>query len=161
MLTILHGDDIASSRKYFLEQKEKYPDAVFLEGEKIALDELEQAFASDGLFTTTKTVFIEQLLAKRKKSKELDEIIGKLNSYASSHEIILWEGKELEKTLLTNFKTATARPFKLPQTLFAFLDTLKPNNAKQLITLFHQTLEIVEVEMLFFMLIRHFRLLLP
>src|SRR6266571_7453061 len=119
MLTILHGDDIAASRKAFLDLKQKHPDALFLEGEKLTLNDLEQAFASDGLFVTNKIVFIEQLLTKKKKSKERDELIEKLNSYASSHEIMLWEGKELDKSALTSVKTATVRPFKLPQALFA------------------------------------------
>src|SRR5258708_3698970 len=160
MLTILHGDDTATSRKYFFDQKQKHPDVVILEGEKITLTDLVQTFASDGLFTDSKTVFIEQILTKKKKSKELDEIIAALNKYASTHEIFLWEGKELEKSSLNSFKQAIPRVFKLPQTLFTFLDSIKPNNGKQLIILFHQTIETTEIEMVFFMFVRHIRMLL-
>jgi hypothetical protein len=52
------------------------------------------------------------------------------------------------------------RVFKLPQTLFVFLDSFKPGNGKILIKLFHQTIETTEPEMVFFMLVRQIRLLL-
>src|SRR6185437_11189988 len=50
--------------------------------------------------------------------------------------------------------------YKLPQTLFQLLDAIQPGNNKTLIKLFHQTIDTTETEMVFFMLIRQFRILL-
>lgn len=160
MLTVIHGDDINSSRNFFLSVKIKYADAPSLEGDKLTLTDIAQVFASNGLFTMSRTVFIEQLLAKRKKSKELAEIIRSLKQFSSSHEIYLWEGKEVEKSTLQEFSKDEIRQFKLPQTLFTLLDNLKPKNGKQLLSLFHQTTTTTEVEMVFFMLVRHIRVLI-
>lgn len=168
MLLIIHGDDLASSRKFFLDQKQKYQDALLLEGENVTITDLTQIFEGGGLFEENKTVFIEQFITKRsrgvratsKKPTELSQIIAYLEKNADTNTIVLWEGKELERNALALFKNATARPFKLPQTLFLFLDSIKPGNSKTMITLFHQTLQTTEVEMIFFMLVRQFRILL-
>lgn len=169
MLILIHGDDLASSRKYFLEQKQKYPDAVLLDGDKVTITDLTQIFEGGELFSDNKNVFIEQMIVKKARGRgraskknpdEFSKIVSYLETHASENMIVLWENKELERSALTTFKTATIRPFKLPQTLFLFLDTLKPGNGAKLISLFHQTIATTEVEMVFFMLIRQFRLML-
>lgn len=159
MITIIHGSDIVSSRKYFLEEKEKHQDAQAFDGEKITATDLAQIFEGGGLFEETKTIFIENFFSRKKRKDEFSLLSDYLQKQ-SSHTIYLWEGKELEKSSLNSFKTATPRVFKLPQTLFLFLDNLRPGNGKELIKLFHQTLETTDAEMIFFMLVRQFRLLL-
>src|SRR6185369_7856336 len=159
MITIIHGTDIVSSRKFFLDEKEKHPEIVILDGEKITLTDLAQIFEGGGLFEESKTVFIEHFFARKKRKEEFATFAGYLQKQ-SSHTIYLWEGKELETSALNSLKSATPRVFKLPQTLFAFLDSLKPGNHKQLLALFHQTLETTDPEMIFFMLVRQFRLLI-
>src|SRR5205085_6495279 len=52
------------------------------------------------------------------------------------------------------------KQFKLPAAIFTFLDALRPNNAKILIQLFHRILEHKDEQFVFFMLVRHMRLLL-
>lgn len=160
MITIIHGSDTALSRKYFLEEKQKTKDAVLLEADKINLTDLTQLFEGGGLFGETKYIFIEQLLTKRKKSAELTEILKYLEKHAGEHTIIIWEGKELERSSLSLLKTANVKIFKLPQTLFQLLDTLTPGNGQTLIKLFHQTIQTSETEMVFFMLVRQIRILL-
>ena len=160
MLTIIHGDDTASSRKYLFEKKQNFLDAQILDGEKIDLTQLAQIFDGGELFVETKVVFIENFLTKRKKSSERNLLISSLQKYATANEIILWEGKELDKSALNQFKLASVNIFKLPQTLFLFVDSLMPHNGQQLIRLFHQTLAATEVEMIFFMLVRQIRILL-
>ncbi len=160
MLTIIHGDDTAASRLYYLQLKEKNPEATTLEGQTVNATDLAQILEGGGLFTEDKTLFLENFILKKKTSTEYKEITAYLNEQAKTANIILWEGKELEKSTLTPFKQSTVRPFKLPQSLFAFLDSLKPGNGPQLLQLFHQTLTTVEVEAIFPMLIRQFRLLL-
>lgn len=160
MLTLIHGSDTAASRKYFLDQKQQFADALLLDADKINLTDLAQVFEGGGLFGETKYVFIEQLITKRKKSGDFKDIVVYLEKNAADHTIVLWESKELEISATKTFKNATVRPFKLPQTLFVLLDSIKPGNGKTLVNLFRQSIESAEVEMVFFMLIRQFRLLL-
>ncbi len=164
MLTLIHGDDIVSSRKYFQDIKQRHVDALLIEGDKANLTDITQIFEGGGLFYESKTVFIEQFLTKKfkksaagsakKTASEAVNIAAYLEKQATDNNIILWEGKELEKSALSLFKIADIKMFKFPQTLFLFLDSIKPNNGKQLISLFHKTIVNSEEEMVFFMLIR-------
>jgi hypothetical protein len=160
MLTLIHGGDTAASRKYFSEQKDQHADAHVLNGETVTLTDLSQILEGGGLFTETKAVFIEQLFTQKKKKETFATIVAYLEKNSSSHNIYLWEGKELDRGALMTFKTAMQKAFKLPQTLFVLLDSLKPGNGEQLIKLFHQSLESAEAEMIFFMLIRQVRLMI-
>lgn len=160
MLTLIHGLDTANSRKYFLDQKQQYADALLLDGDKVNLTDLAQIFEGGGLFGESKYIFIEQLVTKKKKASDFKDIIEYLENHAEEHTIVLWENKELDIGTTKTFKKALIRPFKLPQTLFILLDSIKPGNGSTLVSLFHQTIESAETEMVFFMLIRQFRLLL-
>jgi hypothetical protein len=157
---IIHGDDVASSRTFFLKQQEQFPESVTWEGDKITLTDLAQIFAGGGLFVEEKYVFVEQFITKQKKKAEFKELIAALEKYGREHTIVLWENRELDRGALMAFPSATVRPFKLPQALFTFLDSLRPGNGAQLVKLFHQAIETAEVEMVFFMLVRQIRLLL-
>ena len=159
MITIIHGTDTVASRKFFLDEKGKHPDTVILDGEKVSLTDLAQIFEGGGLFEENKTIFVEHFFNRKKRKEEFAAFTQYLERQ-SSHTVYLWEGKELEKSALSAFKTASPRVFKLPQTLFVLLDSLKPGNGKQLVSLFHKTLETTEAEMVFFMLVRQIRLLL-
>jgi hypothetical protein len=160
MLTIIHGDDISKSRKYFIDLKEKYPDAVIFDGQDIKLTDLAQILEGGELFSDTHVLFIEQLITKKKSSLEYKSIINYLLTHAKTATVVIWEGKEIEKNTLSLFKDSILHLFKLPQSLFIFLDSIKPGNGKQLLQLFHQTLSTVDEEGIFYMLIRHVRLLM-
>jgi DNA polymerase III delta subunit len=160
MLTIIHGSDIVASRKFFLETKLAHTDGVSLDAENVNLTDLAQVIEGRGLFGESKYIFIEQFLTKRKKSGDYKDIIGYLDSHATEHTIFLWENKELDIGTQKAFTKASFRPFKLPQTLFAMMDNLRPGNGKQLVAQFHQTIADAEVEMVFFMFIRQIRMLL-
>lgn len=160
MLTIIHGSDIVASRKFFIEEKEKYNQAEFLKGSLVNLTDLSQLLEGGGLFENSKVIFIEQFLTERKKSAEREAIISYLTKEAKNHSIFLWEGKELDRTTLAQFKEASIKSYKLSSTLFTLLDGIKPGNGAQLVQLFHKSLETSEPEMIFFMLIRQFRILL-
>src|SRR5579859_3190588 len=160
MITIIHGEDVAKSRTYFIEQKSQYKDAVSVNGQNITLTEIMQIFEGNELFTTEKHIFIEEFFSKRKKSKETDELIAVIKKNQQDATIFFWESKDATPAQLKQFTNAVTRQFKLPQTLFAFLDAVKPQNGKQLIQLFHQALAIEDTQFLFVMLIRQFRLML-
>lgn len=160
MITLIHGDNIAASRSYLIAEKQKTKDPISLPPDKITVTDLAQVMEGGELFSDTKKIFIEQFFTRLKKGKELDAIRAYVAAHATTHDVYLWEGKELTRTQIASFPTATQKVFKLPQTLFQFLDNIRPNNGSYLIQLFHQTRQTTEDELLFFMLIRHFRLLL-
>ncbi|MBI4084790.1 MAG: hypothetical protein HY431_02690 [Candidatus Levybacteria bacterium] len=158
MLTLIHGDDTASSRNAFLKAKEKAQNQVSFSGDQVNLTDLAQALQGNGLFAEIKAVYIEDLFSK-KKGEELMAITSYLTDQGKQHDIFLWEKKILTPPVLKQLKNAAVEVYKLPQELFRFLDAIKPKNTDT-ISLFHSALETTDSEMLFFMLIRQFRLLL-
>jgi len=159
MITIIHGDDIASSRKFFTDKKGKTSLPV-LDGEKLTLLELRQLSGGGGLFNKAEALFVEGFLVNSKPGKNLDEISTFLKKN-KDFDIYFWEKKELTKKQLSQFgQGAVVETFKIPKNTFGFLDGLKPGNGKRNVELFHSALEGTSSELLFFMLIRQFRLLL-
>lgn len=159
MITIFHGEDIVKSREGFLEEKQKHPDALYFDGKKLTNTDITQALEGNELFSTSKTVFIDEFFSKRKQSKETDEIIDVISKNHDVH-VFFWESKGLGAKELHRSKQATLKQFRLPQTIFAFLDSIKPRNGKTSVQLFHRTLSDEDEQFVFFMLIKHIRLLL-
>ena len=162
MITIIHGDHISESRKYFLELKDKQKNGLSFEGSKITLTDLVQNIEGSGLFDDSKTIFIEDLLTKLKKTeKTAKEILNFIAKNSKESTFVLWESKEITKRDLFIFKDAIARVFKLPKNIFLFLDNLRPNNSKHLLSLFHQAIDSgIKEELILFMMQRQMRLLL-
>lgn len=162
MITIIHGDDISKSREHFQELKQKYKNGIYFDGGKITITDLVQNIEGSGLFGDTKTIFIEDLLTKQKKTeKNAKEILNFIANNSKESTFVLWESKEILKGTLSIFKGATIIFFKLPKNIFSFLDNLRPNNSKTLLNLFHQALDSgIKEELILFMLQRQFRILL-
>jgi DNA polymerase III delta subunit len=162
MITIIHGDDLTSSRNYFLELKIQQKNVIAYDGSKVTITELIQNIEGSGLFGNTKTVFIEDFLTKTKKTdKATKEILNFISKDSQNSTFILWESKEISKRDLSIFNKAVIRIFKLPKNIFLFLDNLKPNNSRNLLNLFHQALDSgIKEELILFMLQRQIRILL-
>jgi DNA polymerase III delta subunit len=162
MITIIHGDDITSSRNYFLEIKQKQKDALSFDGTKITITDLVQNIEGSGLFGDSKTIFIEDFLTKVKKiDKDAKEILGFIAKNSEESNFVFWESKEISKRDLFAFKNAVTKLFKLPKNIFLFLDNLRPNNSKSLLNLFHQAIDSgIKEELILFMMQRQFRILL-
>lgn len=160
MITIIHGDDTASSRNYLLEQKDQNNNSLIFEGKNITVNDLIQAMETGELFSTSKVLFIENFFSGRKPAKEFDAIIKYLGKKHLKNEIFFWEEKELTKKSLNVFANAQVKTFTIPKSLFAFLDSIKPENGKNLIVIFHQSLENAQPEQIMYMIIRQIRLLL-
>lgn len=159
MLTLIHGDNIQQSRNYYLELKQKYPNSKVLEGEKISLTDLVESIVGDGLFSTTDAVFIELLFSKIKSKTDLETMIEYLNK-PTQVEVVLWENKQIDKSKTVKLHQATIKVFSYPQTLFQFLDALRPKNGRQLVDLFQQSLKTEDPELLLFMLTKQIRMML-
>lgn len=160
MITIIHGSDISASRTYFISLKSASDASNTFDGANFSLSDILQSFEGGSLFEETKTIYIENFFSKRKPGKEVDEIIAYINKNPNSGSFYFWEGKELTKKQLSFIPNATQKIFSFPQTLFSFLDSLAPGNYKSTIQLFHKALENNETELIFFMMVRQFRLYL-
>lgn len=159
MITIIHGDDLVRSRAYLQEQKQKVGKYIALNAEDVTIENLNQTAHGSGLFDDTKKVFVENFLSKTKLNAVFTkEIIEFINKNIEQFDIYFWEEDLLTKK--TVFKDKKQIVFKLPQNIFSFVDGIKPSNAEGNVKLFHKALSESEVEQVFFMIIRQFRLLL-
>jgi len=161
MLLILHGDNIVASRSELVRLKEAAKDKEIrdINGKNIDQSDLRQAVESLSLFGNTILIVIENTFSsigrKEKQIKLLSEII---TDASQTVDIILWEPKELGKTVLGEFKNANIQIYKTPAIIFEFLDALVPQRTKQLLTVFEKTEETVPPELILYMIqmrIRH------
>lgn len=154
MMTIIHGDDIVSSRKALAELK---AENFFLEldAKTLDLERIKQEFEGGGLLQEKKTIIIENFLSSAK-----EDVIFYLTQEDFPINLVIWEEKEVTQRHLKNFSTAKILYFKLKPIIFNFLDNIKPGNQKLMIKLLHEVLKTAEVEIVFYMLTRHFRLML-
>ena len=158
MITLIHGDDIVSSRKYFIEEKNSLKNLKSLDSKDLNIQNLVELFKSDSLFSTEKNIFIENFF-EQKKSDEFEKIINYVKKNSSKVNLFIWEKDELSKTELSVFPKTKANLFKIPKTLFSFLDNISPNSTNNVLN-FHLALKTADEEMIFYMLIRQFRLML-
>ncbi|OGH06070.1 MAG: hypothetical protein A2W22_04100 [Candidatus Levybacteria bacterium RBG_16_35_11] len=158
MITVIHGDDLPSSRTFYLDRKNKCKEPNEFSGEKITITDLLQLSYGGSLFSLEKTVFIENLLSN-KKSSSAKEVIGYIKDNHKGFNFFLWESGELSKATLSQLPGVVSNLFKIPQNLFLFLDNIIPNSKKNIIY-FHKALDGTNQELILFMLIRQFRLML-
>lgn len=155
MKYLLHGDDTASSRKFYLSLTESYQ-VTSLEGKNLLVKDLEEKLVSTSLFDENKAVVIENLLSKNVKKKDF---VNFLNDEKSQTLTILWEDKRLPKTSYRSLKDVSVRDFLLPQNYFQFLDSFAPKNGNKLFKMYHELLLTMSAELVFYSLIKRVRLL--
>jgi hypothetical protein len=139
MLIILHGDNIVASRAELIRLKEAAKDKEIRDINGKNLDEasLRQAVESSSLFGDTLCIVIEQLFSNLGRKEKLIKLYASIIMDASKiNEIILWEPKELGKTAISLFPSTSIKLFKLPAVIFEFLDALRPQNQRNLLTIF-------------------------
>lgn len=160
MILIIHGTDIEKSRNYFFQEKNKLDNSVIIAPELVTVDLLFQTSENKNFFEKSITIIIENYFSKVKaNSSDFKEIASYINKNKTIN-VIFWENAEISKPGLSAFSNATIKNFSLPQNLFLFLDNIKPNNSEYLIKIFHELLNTMEVEIIMFMIIRQFRLLI-
>lgn len=159
MITIVHGNDISTSRNFYISIRSKQENFEIIDGKNFDYNKLIQTFEGNSLFANEKNIFVEDFFSNIKSnSNEFKQIIDYLNKNKVIN-LLFWEPKELTKTQSNSLKNADIKQFNYPQVLFAFLDSIKPNNLSS-ITLFHKLQEQMESELIFYMLIRQFRLMI-
>lgn len=159
MIVIAHGDNIKESRDYYFNEKKKSSSPVTLDGSKVSLTDLAQSVKGQELFGGGVSVFIEELLSKKKKGKDYQAILTFLKEN-EEESVFLWESKTLSIKETGIFTKAVVKKFDFPKEIFAFLESIKPGNERGSIVLFHRVIETQETEFVFFMMVRHFRILL-
>lgn len=162
MLTLIHGDDIIASRRALTELKEKHlsSEKIILDGAKVSLTDIISATDSLSFFAEKKLVMIENLFSGT-LTKEKEAILEFLKESKSSAEIILWEQKEIGKSILKKYFTeAKIISCQLPQMLFKFLDSFGEKPIATILSMLHNLTTKSEAEFILSMLIRQWRYLI-
>jgi len=161
---LLHGENITQSRlrlSLLTETLEKQgiKEIIRLDGLKVNLEEVRQTREARSLFGEQRLVIIANLLSAQ-ASKRQKEIIDYLLRESYDLPLILWEKREIKGTILNRFKSKfKIEIFKIPPSIFRFLDSLSPGKSQQMLTLLHQIKE-RESEIIFYMLCQRVRQLI-
>jgi len=159
-MLILHGDNIVASRKVLNQEisqaKAKDKEVIRFNGRKLTPTELQQALESKSLFGSERLIVVENLLSSP-PSKTRTDLVSYLKKNLFEN-LILWERKEIKR--VTGFIKAEIQLFKLPPTIFQFLDSLAPGERKHSLPLLHTCFNQDSAEMVFYMLARQIRFLI-
>ncbi|MCL4389850.1 MAG: hypothetical protein M1484_04610 [Patescibacteria group bacterium] len=139
MITVLHGEDITASRKELNRLREEFDGEVLINPTELA-----QALEGGSLFAQKKLIILEN-------PKEVPE---------TQSDLIIWFDRKLTAAQAAKFKNAKTLEFKLNQLVFKFVESLRPANQKEMLTLFSQYLDQEVPEIAFSMIVRQFRLML-
>lgn len=160
MVLVFHGEDLVKSREELNRRigfaKTKGAEVVRLEGKTANLEDFKQALEALSLWADQRLVVVEGLFAQP-QSKRKKAILTYLRQLPSSTNLILWEGKKVHGGSLGGFQ---AKEFKLPAIIFRLLDSLTPNNQRQMLTLLEENKKTSPPEIIFYMLCRQVRLLI-
>lgn len=166
MISLIHGDHIVASRAELLrrieEAKKQGKEVRQFDGKSLDALTLTQAVESSSLFGGTTLVVIEGLLTRLgKKEKQATQLTDILKQSADTTDIILWEDKEIGKTLIALLGTKfSVQLFKTPVVIFQLLDGLAPGKAASILGLLHQALARDAAELIFTLLVRRVRQLI-
>lgn len=134
MITILHGDNTVASRKELDRIKAEFSgEIITLEGKTLSETDFIQATQSQSIFNDKKLVVIDGMT--------------KLELTETACDVVIWEGKSLK----IGDKNIKALEFKIPQTIWKFIDNMT-------VPLFRQALKDNDVQFIFLMIVRKYRL---
>jgi len=163
MLKIICGQNSLAAYQHFLEEKNRLKNFGY---EIIEIDpnQLEEIvfWQKDNLslFNQKKAFFIRNLKKKiNKKNKKLEEIIKKI---AEDKELILidWEEDAEKRELKITDVKIEVKEFKLPISIFNYLDELYPKNLNSVIKNFNILTKKIPAELIFYMTTKRIRQLL-
>ena len=161
MISILHGENLVESRKVLVSAMEKARqegmEVISLVGNKTNLAQARNTLQSDSLLGKNRLLIIENLFSSQ-KTNEKQKIIDFLGKEKFDNDLIIWEEKEIKSLAL--LPKAEVKIFKIKQSLFQFLESLKPGNSRQMLEFLGQVKNQEEPEMIFYMLIRQIRYLI-
>ena len=159
MLTLLHGDDIVSSRRALGEMKlaHKESEILTLDGKKASLSDLKQALESSSILSSSRLVILENFFSSQPSKEKLFY----LSSGEFSSDLVFWEGKKTSPGLIKKLgPRIQVRLFKTPAVVFQFLDNFLPKNRKASLIDLKKTLKSSPQSLVFYLLVGHIRNLL-
>lgn len=162
-MIILHGEDANKSyerlRAICDEYKQKGFGVMTFDATELDITDLRQELSSAELFGSSKCIIIKNLLGTT-KSKKVEKIIEVLNQ-ETNHEVIIWENKTISPTSLKKLPKAKQEIFPISPVIFKFLDSLKPNNSKNILLSWKNLQnDDIEPEFVFAMVVRQIKLLI-
>lgn len=164
MLTLLHGDNIGSSRNALVSLKASFrgKEVRDLDGKSLDETSLTQAIESGSLFGNDWAVIIENLFGKiTKQPKKIESLAKVLTRSAAATHIILWENRELPASVIKSLgKDAKVQVFSYPKLLFQFLDGLRPNDSRRQVEIYQSLIQTEAPELVFSMIVRRVRQLI-
>ncbi len=143
MITIFHGDNYVLSRQALNQSLTQTPERF--DAKHLTEETLTQALESNSMFKDDKIFVIENLLTSPRS--QLKEKLIKIILNNAGQNIFLWEKKALSPAVKKQFAKAAIKEFKLPASLFNFLDNLTLKN-------FHLALVNNPAELIFYLLHR-------
>lgn len=164
MITLIHGSDTQASRDEMnrLRVQAKGTEIRTIDGRTVKQDQLVQALESDSLFGGSHTVIVENLLTTLgRKIKQAEAVIGILNTASiGGTQVILWEGKEISKSIVLKLDKPKISLHNHPVLIFQFLDGVRPHNFPNLSRIFGELMQSEAPELIHSMLIRRLRQLI-
>lgn len=153
-ITIVHGQDLTQSRARFLQIinaiKKRGWELIKIQDNESGVAEKLNAnslFGTQILYTCEDVGLFSQLdfdWMKKEQTKKIN--------------LLVWHKGELGKRVLAAFPRETrTEVFNLPKTIFVFLESLRPGNSQQSLTLLKKLLEKEKPEFVFALLTRHLR----
>jgi hypothetical protein len=162
MITLIHGDHIEASRNELNRIRDTAKDREIraLDGRTIDDGMLIQALESSSLFSVGTLVVIERLFGKIGRNTKRIAAYASILNNAKDVDVVIWEEKELGPSIVKQLNGMTNRLFALPPQIFAFLDGIRPRNAKQLLPLYASLIKEEAPELVSAMLVKRVRLLI-
>lgn len=162
-MIILHGEDANKSYERLTtlinELRTKQVDVITQDASEIDLTTLRQEIGSAGLFGSDKCFVIKNLLTGQ-KSKNSEKLLVILKQ-ETNHKIILWENKGITATILKKIPKAKIESFAISPLIFKFLDSIRPNNIKNILLSWKKMQnEDIEPEFVFSMIVRQIKLMI-
>jgi len=162
MIYIYSGEDNVTSRNIYLQHVEKLKaeglEVVNINGKEVKEENLEIFLGGRSLFGQTRALTIENLFSLT-KSKDKENLINKIIGFKDQI-IIFWEEKDFSKADVLKYPDFSIKNFKLPPSLFSFLDKLYPKRITENLQNFHLAVLNSDAGYIFSMLIRQIRLLI-
>ncbi len=165
MTTLIHGDDPSTVSKHLTQRlaqaKNRQDSTVRLSADGLTIPDLELSLTAQELFELNRVIVIDNLHSLP-VSKRRSGLIARLADFQSATtQLILVESKLLTPTQLKVFSKAEIITCKLPKTVFAWLDNLGTGtDSKKQLARLDQAIHDSSPEQVFYLLIRHIRLLI-
>lgn len=162
MLTIICGQNTIEAYNFFLEKKKDFFNKNYeiLEIDFSTIEDLIRWQSENlSLFATKKVFFIRNLNKKINKKNEKNLML--INQIATDKNINVFDFEEgIEKRSLKIQKNILIKEFKIPVSIFNFLDSIYPGNLKTVIKTLNLLTKTASSELIFFMLVKRIRQLL-